>query len=105
MTETVAFDVLNVVASFTVFCIVSFKLVWKPKAFTWVESLGMGLLAAGCVMTIGPITFKPSPFDDWSIALFRIGCAVYFVGRLTRHKLNNHRQKQAALRRLQESAR
>lgn len=98
MTETLAFDVLSVVTSLIVFCIACYKLIWRPRAYTWVERLGLGLLAAGCIMTVGPITFKPSPFDDWSIALFRIGVAIYFVGRLTRHRLNNHLQKQAAVR-------
>jgi len=102
MTETIAFDVLNVIASLTVFCIASYKLIWRPRAFTWVERLGLGLLAAGCIMTIGPLTFKPSPFDDWSIALFRIGCATYFIGRLTRHKLNNALARKQALQWRQE---
>lgn len=96
MNTTLTYGVINVVCSLIVFGIVAFKLIWRSDRFTWVESLGMGLLAAGCIMTIGPLTHKPSPFDDWSIALFRIGCAVYFVGRLTRHKLNNHRARRQA---------
>jgi hypothetical protein len=105
MTETIAFDVLNVACSLIVFCIASYKLIWRPRAFTWVERIGLGLLAAGCIMTIGPLTHKPSPFDDWSIALFRIGCAVYFIGRLTRHKLNNALARKQALRSLRERTR
>lgn len=105
MSQVEFFGVINVFSSLAVFVIVAFKLIWKPRAFTWVESLGMGLLGAGCIMTIGPLTFKPSPFDDWSITLFRVGCAVYFIGRLTRHRLNNHLQKQAAVRRFQEEMR
>lgn len=105
MTETIAFDVLNVIASLTVFGIAAYKLIWRPRSFTWVERLGLGLLAAGCIMTIGPLTFKPSPFDDWSIALFRVGVAIYFVGRLTRHKLNNALARKQAQRHLQERPR
>lgn len=89
MTVSVMFDVLNVLASLIVFGIISYKLIAFPGKFTWVERVGMGLLAAGCMMTIGPITSRPSPFDDWSAVLLRFGAAIYFVGRMTRHWMNN----------------
>lgn len=100
MTETVAFDTLNVLASLIVFGIVAFKLASYPEKFTWVERVGMGLMAAGCVMTIGPITFKPSPYDDWSTMLMRVGAAIYFVGRLTRHRFANWQMRRDARRRM-----
>lgn len=102
MTETVVFDTLNVLASLVVFCIVAFKLAMHPDKFTWIERVGMGMLAAGCILTVGPITFKPSPFDDWSSVLMRFGAAVYFVGRLTRHQVNNWQMRRDALRGLKE---
>lgn len=104
MNHQILFGVVNVFTSIAVFGIVFYKLIRKPKAFTWVESLGMGLLGAGCIMTIGPLTFKPSPYDDWTIALFRIGCAVYFVGRLTRHRLNNALARKQAMQRVEGRA-
>lgn len=105
MTETVVFDTLNVIASLTVFGIIVYKLWTKPEAFTWVECLGMGALAAGCVMTIGPITFKPSPFDDWAAMLMRVGAAIYFVGRLTRHRFANWQMRRDARHYLKEHRR
>lgn len=98
----VAFGAANVLSSFAVFVIVFYKLVWRRKHFTWIETIGMGMLAAGCIMTIGPITHKPSPFDDWSVAMFRVGCAVYFIGRLTRHRVNNWSQRNAARKHLEQ---
>lgn len=105
MITAVVFDTINVIAALVVFGILVFKLVFKADKFTWVESLGMGLIAAGAMMVIGPVTKKPSPFDDWAFTLMLLGQAVYFVGRLTRHRLTNHQQKKAALRRLQEKMR
>lgn len=91
---------LSVLASLVVFCIVSWKLVVKPDHFTIVETIGMGLTAAGAVMTIGPITYNGSPFDDWANILMRIGMAIYFVGRMTRHQLNNWMAKRDAMKRM-----
>lgn len=85
MIEDLVFDVINVLASLIVFSIIAYKLTAFPERFTWVERVGMGLLAAGCVMTIGPITADQSPFDGWSTMLMRFGAAVYFIGRMTRH--------------------
>lgn len=93
MINNVAFDVINVFASLVVFAIIAYKLSINPDKFTWVERLGMGLLAAGCVMTIGPLTSDHSPFDDWSATLMRFGTAMYFIGRMTRHWLNNRHMR------------
>lgn len=93
--ETVL-DTLNVLASLIVAGIITYKLTALSEKFTIVESVGMGLIAAGVVMTIGPITFKPSPYDDWSGTVMRVGLAVYFVGRMTRHRWNNYLQRRQA---------
>jgi len=98
MTENQFFDALNVVASLIVYGIIAYKLIVQTTKFTPIESIGMGIMAAGCMMTIGPITFKPSPFDDWSPTLMRVGAAVYFVGRITRHRWNNYRARRQAER-------
>jgi hypothetical protein len=100
MIEKVVFDTLNVLASMIVFAIVSWKLIAQPQKFTWIERVGMGLTAAGCILTIGPVTFKPSPYDDWSGVLMRVGMALYFIGRMTRHQLNNYLALRDARRRL-----
>lgn len=99
MTEKIVFDTLNVIASMIVFGIVAFKLLSRPEKFTWLECVGMGFTAAGCILTIGPITFQPSPYDDWAGFLMRFGMALYFMGRLTRHWWNNRRMVREAQRR------
>jgi hypothetical protein len=96
------FDTINVAASLIVFGILFYKLAAMPEKFTWVERVGMGLTGAGAMLLIAPITFKPSPFDGWALSLFLVGNAVYFVGRMTRHRLNNSLQRRDALRRFEE---
>lgn len=82
--------VLNMVASLIVAGIVAFKLARKPGNFTPMERFGMAMVGAGSLLTIGPImSAAPTPFEDWSGTLLRLGCAVYFVGRLLRHRHNN----------------
>lgn len=100
MTASVVFATLNVLASLIIASIVVWKLASKPDSFTPAERYGMGLAAAGAVLTIGPVTFDGSPFDDWSGVLLRLGMAVYFVGRLTRHRYNNWRARRDADKRL-----
>lgn len=98
---SVVLATLSVLASLIVFSIVSWKLVVKADSFTIVETVGMGLTAAGAVMTIGPITYDGSPFDDWANILMRVGMAIYFIGRLTRHRFNNWLARRRSQRRLQ----
>lgn len=89
LTIGVAFDTLRVLLALVIFSIIAYKLGCRADSFTWVERTGMGFIAAGAMMLIGPITLKPSPFDDWAMVLFLTGNAIYFVGRLTRHWLRN----------------
>lgn len=98
----VVFDTINVIASLVVFGIIVFKLLITPDKFTIVESGGMGLMAAGCMMLIGPITFKPSPFDGWALTLFLTGAATYFVGRITRHRFANWQMRRQARHSMRE---
>ncbi|WP_103728963.1 hypothetical protein [Novosphingobium sp. HII-3] len=100
MTDVLIFDALNVMASLIVFGIIAFKLMTRAERFTPIERFGMALLAAGCVMTIGPITHRPSPYDDWAAMLMRMGAATYFVGRITRHRYNNWQMRRQARRRM-----
>ena len=92
-TLAIVFDTVKVLLALIIFSIIAYKLGWKANSFTWVERTGMGFIAAGAMMLIGPITLKPSPFDDWAMVLFLTGNAVYFVGRLTRHWLRNRQQE------------
>lgn len=92
---------LNATLGVIVACILVYKLVWRAHRFTWVERLGMGLLGASMILTLGPILSEhPTPFEDWSGTLLRVGCAVYFVGRLTRHRMNNAAMRRQAGERL-----
>jgi len=102
MTAETIFDVINVTAALIVFGILFYKLIALGSKFTWVERVGMGLIAAGAMMLIAPITHKPSPFDGWALTLFLVGNAIYLIGRMTRHRLNNHIQRRDALRRIRE---
>lgn len=70
--------------------VLGYILVSKPTSFTRWERTGFGLVAAGLVLTIGPImSTAPTPFEDWSGALLRVGLAIFAVGNLMRHRHNN----------------
>jgi hypothetical protein len=82
--------VVNVIASFIVALIIAYKLVCLHDRFTHMERAGMGLIGAGALLTIGPLTSTyPTPYEDWSATLLRVGCMIYFIGRILRHKHNN----------------
>lgn len=84
------YPLLNIIASLIVAGIIAYKLTARVDKFTVVERLGMGMIGAGSILTIGPLmSVEPTPFEDWSATLLRIGCAVYFYGRMTRHHYNN----------------
>lgn len=100
MIASVVFATLNVLASTVIAGIVIFKLTVRVERFTCVERIGMGLAAAGALLTIGPVVHDPSPFDDWSGVLMRVGMATYFIGRITRHRVNNWSTRRDAERHL-----
>lgn len=101
----IVFDTINVIAAVIVFCILVYKLTALADKFTPLEMAGMGLIGAGGMMVIGPVTYKPSPYDDWAFTLMLIGQALYFVGRMTRHRYNNWKAGRDAERRLRERGR
>ena len=102
MVAEVAFDTIKAILSVIVFGIVAWKLITRSDKFTWIERAGMGFTAAGCMMMIGPVTHKPSPFDDWAFTLMLFGNALYFIGRMTRHWLNNYAAERDAIQRLRD---
>ncbi len=78
---------LNVMLSSVVGAVVAVSLFRWPEAFNCPQRVGLGLLGAGCVMTIGPIMIpQGSPFESWSASLFRLGCAIFFIGWMKQRK-------------------
>jgi hypothetical protein len=94
----VFWQVLNSALSITVGLIVTYKLYCWPDNFTRVERIGLGLVGASAVMTIGPILDKAgvTPYSDWATALFRVGITIYFVGRALRFRRHYRRNMEAA---------
>lgn len=94
---------LNVLFSLIVAGILAYKLTCRADRFTLMERVGMGMIGSGSLMTVGPLmSAAPTPFEDWSATLLRAGCAIYFVGRMLRHRHNNAsavRQARAHFRR------
>lgn len=81
---------LNASLSLVVGLLMAYKLAYRHIHFSALERLGMGLLGAGCVMTVGPILWPhESPYENWSGFLMRAGICVYFVGRVFSHDLRN----------------
>ena len=99
-----AWTIINVLSSIIVAMIVTFKLLAYPDQFNLGERAGMGMVAGGMLMRIGPILSKGflserTPFDDWSVTLLHVGLATYFIARILRvhrHWINNERAKRAA---------
>lgn len=95
--------VINVIAGAICTAIIIYKLSVKLDRFTRMEQVGMGMTAAGMVLTVGPlIAHDPTPYDDWSGTLLRVGIAVYFIGRQLRHRHNNASARRAARRHLEQ---
>ncbi len=80
--------ILNASISLIVGCIMAYKLAYLHDRFSLLERIGMGLLGAGCVMTIGPILVPhDSPYENWSGFLMRLGVCAFFFGRIMAHDL------------------
>lgn len=95
----IVWPLINVIAGLSVAVILAYRLAREPQLLTVMERIGMGLVGAGCVLTIGPLlSVAPTPYEDWSGTLLRVGCAVFFVGQLLRHRHNNDAMIRAARR-------
>lgn len=98
--------VINIVSAVIVAMIVAYKLGGYADSFNLGERLGMGLIATGMLLRVGPIISRNlwdmrSPFDDWSTLVLHVGLAIYFVARLVRvhrHWWRNEQQKNVARR-------
>ena len=88
-------DILNVVFALGVTACATYKLIVHFDMLKAVERIGLGLMAGSVLMTIPPlITEAPTPFDDWSPAILRLGAFLYLFGRaerLWRHRRANER--------------
>lgn len=94
-----AWAILNTLFGAVAAAIAAYEMAWLADKFTPAERYGMGLIGAGMILTIAPILWDtPTPFEDWSGALIRVGFAVYSIGRITRHRYSNWAQKRAARR-------
>lgn len=95
----VVFDTIKAILALGIGGIVSWKLSFHFDKFTPLERWGMGFQGGGCIMWIGPVISKPSPFDDWAMCLMLLGTLVYYIGRITRHAYGNWAQKREAHKR------
>lgn len=79
--------ILNTLASVVAAAIITYKLACLHDHFSRVELAGLSLIGAGLILTIGPIlSTAPTPFEDWSGTMIRVGLSVYFVGRMLTHR-------------------
>ena len=103
---------LNIASAVIVSMIVVFKLTAYGDDFILGEKIGMGTIAAGMLMRVGPILgknllFEQTPFDDWSTTLLHVGLTVYFIARMYRvhrHWIVNHAARNDAKRYLKHRA-
>ncbi len=82
-----AWMALNAATSAMVALLLTYILARWHERFSTIERVGMGLIGAGCLLTMGPILWPyQTPYQDWSASLYRIGCVVFFVGHaVVRH--------------------
>lgn len=78
-------DICLVGTSLTVALLAAVKLALWHRQFNAVERYGLGILGAGCLMTLGPILATGSPFDQWAPFLFRIGVLLLMIGHIMRY--------------------
>lgn len=94
--------ILNALSGVIAAAVVTFEMGWRGYKFTPAERYGLGMIGGGMILTTAPILWStPTPFEDWSGALIRVGFAVYSIGRLTRHRYNNWAQRRIARRHFQ----
>jgi hypothetical protein len=100
--------ILNSLAGLIVAIIIAIKLASWPANFNAAERYGMGMIGGGSLLSIPPMIafsnpewFGATPFDDWSSALLRIGCCIYFIGRMMRHRISNWSARRIARKHLE----
>lgn len=91
--------IFNVALSITVFGLLAYELLVMPERLPIWERVGVGILGAGCLLTVAPILFhEPTPFEDWAASLLRVGVAIFFFARMTKHAAANRAMVRAARR-------
>lgn len=82
------FAIFNVFCGALVVAIILVKLLRWGAHFNAAERLGMALIGSAMVLTM-PLLFPHpavTPFDGWSASVLRLGCMIYFLGRLHRRQ-------------------
>lgn len=84
--------IINTIASAAAALIIAYKLICLHQRFNLTARIGMGLIGGGLVLTIGPIlSTAPTPFEDWSGTMVRIGLSVYFIGQMLKRRQHSSR--------------
>lgn len=89
--------IFNALLSLIVAGALTYKMIYYTYIGTAFERVGIGLIAAGLILNIGPILSRESPFgngpmtpyDDWASTMVRIGLLIYFSARMPKHALAN----------------
>lgn len=91
--------IFNVISSIAVFGLLAYELITMPERLPFWERFGVGLIGAGCLLTVAPFLFhEPTPFEDWAISLLRAGVAIFFFSRMVKHSLANREMVKQARR-------
>lgn len=105
MSNSLAWTIINTVLSLALSLIIVHKLLNWFDNFNRLERAGMGIMAGSVLLTIPALwLYGPTPFDQWTTALIRLGAVLYFMGRLSRHRrhwLRNEATKRQAQEHLQ----
>lgn len=81
-----AWTLSSLVSFVLIGALVGIKLAVWHRRFSWAERLGLGLIGAGSIMTIGPLlTPGGSPFVDWAPLLRNVGLILLFTGHIIRY--------------------
>lgn len=90
--------ILNAISGAAVALLLTYKLIVHGARCSISERVGIGMIASGMILNIGPIVARGfpygegqvTPFDDWASAMLRIGLIMYFSSRILRHWYANH---------------
>lgn len=98
--------IVNSVCGLIAAATIGYLLAFPPVSFTLWERIGLGLAGAAMILTVGPILSPaPTPYEDWSTAMLRIGIEIFLVFNLLRHRLANAAARRQARRHLRSKGR
>jgi hypothetical protein len=94
--------ICNTAFSIIAIVLLTYKLAFQSADTSCPERIGLGLIASGLTLNIGPILAQvhtsygdgfPTPFDNWASMMIRVGAICYFWVRIARWRTSYQTRK------------